>query len=245
MSLTLRAIVMIAELVVLIGFDVLYFKINKSKGYSKENLRFEMKIYHISILVFIALCIFLYPSYIFLSMSKLIFVSIIFILFILFLIIVFCLDYTKKEGIADFLILLILLDVAIVIAVTITAIKGTFNYDNKEWITNEITFETIEPTMFSENQIGYTADSEGNQKTFLFFYEKDGAWNFEEIDASEVKRERIKDKDTYIEKTITTKKFINTEKRESAKDYISEEKNEADYTLFLNLKQMVEIKKNN
>lgn len=213
----------------------------KDKKYAIENLKFNSIYCTINFCIILAIFLFSYPTLIILSYNKLILVSLIELASILIIL----LSNLKFNKIRDHIMISI---TAVCILVTaIIVIDGTIGSKSSIIANNVVILEkketeTITPAIISENQIGYTADLEGNIKTYVFYYKDDNeVWQYEEIKASNAKVERIKDENTYIEKTVINTSYCNQEKKSSEADYIYSEEREK-YTIYLNLKQMVEVK---
>ena len=213
----------------------------KSEKYAIKNLKFNLFCYAINFAIIFAIFLFSYPSLIFLSYNKLILVSLVELASILIIL----LSYLKLNKIRDFTMVFILaISCTLILIISIDGIIGNkgFIIENKVAISEQTEKKIIAPTMFSKNQIGYTADIEGNIKTYVFYYQgNNGVWEYEELKASETKVEKIKDADTYIEKTVTITSYYKQEKKTLKEDYITTEENEK-YTIYLNLNQMVEVK---
>lgn len=244
-----RAIIFSIELV---GFIILFafvtsrfYKRHSEKGkkYAIKNLKFNLIYFLINFSIILAIFLFSYPTLIFLSYNKLILVSLVELASIS--IILF--SFLEFKQIRDTIILFII--VASFILILLISIDGIFGINNfiiedKVTIVKQTQIEMITPAVISENQIGYTADMEGNRKTYIFYYKEGDVWQYVEVKASEAKVERIKDTNSYVERTVTTTSYCNKEKKPFEEDYIYSEKSEK-YVIYLNLKQMVEINQNN
>lgn len=212
-------------------------KLKAEEKVVNSNLKFNIIYFITNFAIILILFSFTYPSFVFLSYSKLILVSV-FVMISCIPIMIFAFEKPKSENNQSICLL-----IAMILFVTffVLAIFRMLNIENKIVVSEQTETETITPTMFSENQIGYTADSEGNIKTYIFYYMDNGIWNQEEVNASDVKVEKIKDADSYIEKTVTTTSYCKQEKKTSEEDYIYSEETEK-YTFYINLNQRVEIK---
>lgn len=250
----LRAIIFGVELV---GFLILsifvlikFYKDNVSAGYKKshviKNLKFDIMYFSINFAIILALFLFTFPSYVFLSYNKLILVSVVELLSII--IIVFVLSKSELmqlicmlSGIALFVAIVILGAYCITVGIS----EGRY-IDNKQILSEQTEKQSITTlTMFGENQIGYTADIEGNIKTYFFYYkDENDVWNYKELDASEVEIERIQDGNSYLEEFVEKTVYCKLEKKASEPDYITTVE-DTDYKLYLNLNQKIEIKKSN
>ena len=96
--------------------------------------------------------------------------------------------------------------------------------------------------MFSENQVGNVYDTEGNLKSYVFYYKVEDSWYYKELDA-DTKKVEIPDEDSYIQKTVTENTYYNQEKKVTEEDYICTETTE-EYIIYINPKQSVKINTN-
>lgn len=183
-----------------------------------SNLRFNITYFVINYGAILSLFICSFSSFVFLSYSKLILISVsVLISFIFIMLFVF-----KKPlpGAQSVIYILVLCFSLIYFSFAIT---GEVIIENKIIVSEQTQTDIIKPAIISENQIGYTADMEGNIKTYIFYYQGDnGVWEYEELKASETQVEKI-DTDTYIEKTITTTSYCKQEKKPREEDYITTE----------------------
>lgn len=244
-----RAIIFGIELVGFIIFSVFatikFYKrhcIEKDRNYTIKNLKFNLIYSSINFAIILALFFFTYPSLVFLSYNKLLLISLVELLSILIIL----LSYLRVNKVRDYIMITMAsISFVIILIISIDGIIGSNSgiIENKLVISEQTETQTItSPTMFTENQVGFVTDNEGNTKTYVFYYKDNDIWNYKELKVSETKIIRIQDKDTYIEETVTKTEYCKKEKKPSAKDYnYVEEK--VKHTLYLNLRQRVEIKK--
>ena len=243
----LRAIIFGIELV---GFLLLcifatikFYSIDKAKEKRKvviRELRFNIIYFTINFLIILSVFLFTYSSFVFLSYSKLILVTAYSVISSIFIIIIAFKKPKSKENEAICLHAFIIL----FIFISLFAIFGVLDIENKVVIYEGNETKTIiEPIMFSENQIGYTVDEDGNIKTYRFYYKDNNDLFFKELSESDVKVIEIENEDTYIEETATRKSYCKKEKKVLQADYIYTEAN-VNYTIYLNPQQSVEIKTN-
>lgn len=246
MPIWLRAIIFSLEF---IGFIILcVFATNK---FYKKDLEEEQEIvaikhrkeniiyFSVNFAIILSLFLFTYPSYVFLSYSKIILVTIAIILSSVIIVMVgFDDDSNFIRQSAFCMVICILIMVTI-----IGAIKGCFNIDNKVVYKEKNNPEIITPLMFEENKIGYSCDENGKIEKYYFYYIENDELFFEQLKPSEVKVVDLKDKDTYVEKQETKIVHLKKEKKETEADYSYTETN-ASYKIYLNKKQMTEIKTN-
>lgn len=242
---TLRAIIMIAELIGFVIFlvfcNIVLYKLEydrtknelTAKSTLKSNVKFSTGLFAIIILLFT----FSYPSYLFFSYNKLILVSITVICWIGFLLIIIFLDYNNI-----FYVLLLSADVTTWIVVTAVLIGGDIDIKG-EYISMEhkSTVEMIRPSIVSRYSVGYRLN--GDVKTYLYYYQDDeGNWCLEELKASEVEIIPLESYEyTYVEKVSKSKDIIRGEKKESSKDYSYTETKES-YKLHINEEDFIKIK---
>ena len=112
--------------------------------------------------------------------------------------------------------------------------------ERKELVEQKEAIEIIRPEYVGGFKIGYIKD----ENKYVYGYKNDdGVWFFEE--GLIVEPENVKNsQDTYIEKHITTKTYVDKERRTGSDGYKST-RDEEKYTLYLNPEQMVEIENNN
>ena len=177
--------------------------------------------------------IFALQSYIFLSATKMIICLGILYASILTMLVLF---YNKRGLINTFLMLIFcvffVLGFIIISAITI---------NNTHICTKEdVSVQIIEPTMFSENKIGYTCDNEGNIEKYFYYYNDNGELKYKEFAGLEVEVIEINNEDTYVEKITKTSEWVNTDKKPSASDY-TYENTEEEYVLYINYNQAIKI----
>ena len=174
-----------------------------------SNLRFNIIYFIINYVVILSLFVFSYPSYVFLSYSKLILLSVSILVSVAIL-----LFFTNKNSLEhttrEFICIMIGFFSVIYFLFAIIGIAGV---EKKIVVSEQTDTQKIIPVMFSKNnQIGYTADLEGNIKTYVFYYQgNNGVWEYEEVKASETKVEKIKDTNTYIERTMKSTSYCKRE----------------------------------
>lgn len=246
MSVTLRAIILIAELVIFTGVCIYGIGKDILNRIDRKILKVNIIVYGIEFIIIFALFFFLYPSYIFFSISKLIIVSLVFLCLMILTIIEFLMDKVNNNTLKNIFSIIYVCTISIsIVVIPVSAASGLLNIDISESLTSSEIQTKIKPIMFSENQIGYTADEEGNIKSYLFFYKDGDETLFKEIKETEVIiKERIKDNNTYVIEKKITKTFVNKERKPQYGNYIFKEENN-EYKVYLNLEQMVEIKKDN
>ena len=182
-------------------------------------------------LITIGIIIFSFPTYIFLSGFKLNVV-----LIWIFICVIAKLLADTGESIIKTIILVLVSSVAVFGFIVSLSTSLSNSIVVKE-IDNIV--ETIKPTMFSENKIAYTCDSEGNIEKYFYYYNDSGKWKYKEFDESDIEIIET-DKDTYIQKITTISEQTINEKKPSTEDYITEI-TEEEYVLYINYDQAVEI----
>lgn len=208
----------------------------KHKAYALKNMKFNLLYFSINFAIILALFLFTFPSYAFLSYNKLICVTI-FVLLSVTIIILALKNNTDTEIISFCYSILLIIEIAVFI-VSILLLR----VENEVAIYGEEIKTVLKPTMFSENQIGYTTrDMEGNIEKYCFYYIDNDVWTYKDINASEAKVIKIQNEDTHIVEKVTKTVYCKREKKTSENDYIFTEEN-TEYTIYLNLNQMVEIK---
>lgn len=246
MPIWLRAIIFSLEF---IGFIILcvfatnkFYKKDLEEGTEidankkrKENIIY----FSVNFAIIIFLFLFTYPSYVFLSYSKMILVTI-FTLISFGFILIFAFDDNDNansiQQSATCMVVCIL-----ILALVIASVSGQFNVDNEVSYKEDNEPTIIAPLMFEENKIGYSCDKNGNIEKYYFYYIENDELFFEQLRPSEVEVIDLKDKDTYVEKQETQIVHLKKEKKETEADY-SYTEIDASYKIYLNKKQMTEIK---
>lgn len=240
----IRLIIMIGEMIGLGIVSVLIIKkeMKLEEIETKEKQTFRdafvgSDVWLFIILNIINICIFVFSFYDlrFCSYHKLVLISSFTIFTILFIITVL---YHKKHTIF-FITATISLFVEILLVCgfmtsLIAPLAGVSNelIPIKKVINEEKTDTLIYPM---KSIIGYVEDDDA----YVFFYQDESGCHFENDCKAEVVL--ISDtEDSYLEKHTSTKTFLNEERRPSADDYITEEK-ETSFVLFLNEKQLIEL----
>lgn len=121
-------------------------------------------------------------------------------------------------------------------------IVGGIKIEDKQMLSEQTSKQlTTTLTMFEENQVGYIVNTEGNIKTYIFYYkDNNDVWNYKDINASKTKVEKIQNENSRFEEIITTKSYCKFEKKSKSKDYITTTE-DVEYILYLNPNQMVQI----
>lgn len=242
MSLLTRAIVFGIEFIFFVLFSI--YRIYKVE--IEKQKRFSKIIFVIGVFVLITIFSFLFKDYIFLSNYKLFSFSL-FTLVAVICIYAFTLNNLNREWKIILAVILTISSISLFLLL-INILLSCNIINNGKILINEVRDkeQIITITMFKENQIGFTADSEGNIKSYIFYYkenEEDEIWQMKELKASEVKTVRLSEnEDTYISKTINRNVYCDQERKNTYKYYITTEEIEC-YTVYLNLHQMIEIKK--
>lgn len=244
MPTALRIIIFAVELVGFIIFSVVsirkFYKRYKVKGYSnghiKEYLRHDIIYLSINNIIIICLFLFTYPTFIFLSYSKMLLLSIVVLDSVLAVVgLGYIPDKWEKTSIAVFSVAL-----CIVFFYCVMAFACNIVIMDKTFIEQKESIETILPTMNLADKtkisVGYTEDDDGNiDKYFYYYQDSEGKWHFENDCKVDIKYLE-ENENSYLEKYVETKIFLSEEKRDST---ITEE--EITYTLFLNEKQLIKI----
>lgn len=241
-----RAIIFGIELVGFIIFSIFaiikFYKkdvLDEDIKKTKKEMRFNIIYFSINFLIILAIFLFTYTSYVFFSYNKLILITSFVILSVMFILTAL----TARKSVQNVFGVLTFIAFMAFSIILGFMVGGELDIDNTVVISKQTKMQTItSPTMFTENQVGFVTDNEGNTKTYVFYYKDNDIWNYKELKVSETKIIRIQDKNTYIEETVTKTQYCKKEKKPSAKDYnYVEEK--VKHTLYLNLRQRVEIKK--
>lgn len=244
MPTALRIIIFAVELVGFIIFSVVsirkFYKRYKVKGYSNDKIkgkvRYDIKYFTINNMILICLFLFTYPSFVFLSYSKMLLLSIAVICSVLMVVgIGYLGDKWEKVSI-------IMHSIGLSVGIIYCTIAATGNIVimDKTFIEQKETIETILPTMNLADKtkisVGYMEDDDGNiDKYFYYYQDSEGKWHFENDCKVDIKYLE-ENENSYLEKYVETKIFLSEEKRDST---ITEE--EITYTLFLNEKQLIKI----
>lgn len=244
MPTALRIIIFAVEVVGFIIFSVLsirkFYKRYKVKGYSnyeiKEKVRYDIIYLSINNIIIICLFLFTYPTFIFLSYSKMLLLSIVVLGSVLAVVVLgYIPDKWEKTSIWVFTVTL-----GIISLYCVMAAAGNIVIMDKTFIEQKETIERTFPTMNLADKtkisVGYTEDDDGNiDKYFYYYQDSEGKWHFENDCKADIKYLE-KNENSYLEKRVETKIFLSEEKRDST---INEE--EITYTLFLNEKQLIKI----
>lgn len=234
-----RAIIFGLELIGFIVFFVItiisYYKRNvkeKGKNYAKKYLKDDIIYFITNVGTLLLLFLFTYPSLVFLSYSKLVIVTISVILSVIVLTVLGYNVPFKENTRTSIVVLSIILEIIMLVAAGISG----FSIGNKKIISVDEKTQKIAPIMFSENQIAYTHDDNGDI-IYSYYYEKDGKMFFKELEDADAEVEYLKGGDSYIEVITTRTEYLDKEKK--IPSYV--ETNET-YTIYINRAQMVEVK---
>ena len=246
----LKLIVMLGEVIGCIIFSFIrcrnYYKIYTEiykKDWENKNGKTELKAviiyYSICVSILLFLFVFSFPSYIFLSYNKLIVITTIIILTVMPFVMNSKADFFNKYPSILFMTCLgWCMALVFVLAGTII---GFFNCKQciqfKKCINEEKEVEIIYPVMnlTEKSKIGYTEDSNGDIKSYHFFYQDDyGNWSYVD-EFIEVAIEQPYDGISFVKKYITKKTIYNYELDEST----SQE--EIRYVLYYNPNDLIKL----
>lgn len=244
----LKLIIMLGEIIGLFIFSFIrcrqYFKAYKEDKYN-EDKRSDLKVsiiyYAICNSIILFVFIFAFPSYMFLSYSKLILTTIAVI--ISFLPYVFSIMSEKHIWIGGLIFVLFVFGGVFTIVITIFGFCAPEEFMQfKTCINEEKYIETINPeiNLTDKSKIGYTEDFDGNIDSYCFFYQDDSDnWCYvnEFIENTE---KLSNDESSYVEKYVTTKTILNHELNESDDNYMTTEES-VKYILYYNPNELLKI----
>lgn len=212
MSMTLRAIIMIAELVSLI-VAVLYYR----KAYKKGKiLKYDFVISGIGTLIWIILSIFIYPTRIFLSNKKLVTLSILSLLWLLILLVNMLIirDKIKKCTIMFSII-------TYIIIITVSILLLNFKLDR--FVVADVATKTKEivPMVMWDKVAGFYEEKDGIRNYIFYEDELDPVvtpYRTKHVEVANTEKTK-----PYVIETITTTTYKNLETKKTSKDYIKKE----------------------
>lgn len=246
----LRLIIMLGEIIGLLIFSFIRcrqdIKAYRKDKYNKVNistLKISIIYYAICNIIILFIFIFTFPSYIFLSYSKLILLTIAVVSS--FLPSIFLTKYEEHSGICAIVFFLFCAGIVSTGVITAFSFCSPEDFIHFKACINEESFtETIAPEMnlTEQSKIGYSVNDSGNIDNYIFFYrDNKGNWcKVEEPIEKENTIELSKDKSSYIEKYVTIKTILNFELHESDDNYTITEET-ISYKLYYNQAELVKI----
>ena len=246
----LKLIIMLGEMIGLLIFSFIRcrkeFKAYKENKYN-ETCRSDLKIsiiyYAICNSIILFIFIFAFPSYMFLSYSKLILLTI--AVASSFLPSIFVTNYEEHRGICTivfFLFLVGTVSTGVIAGFSFRAPEDFIHF--KTCINEEKYTVTINPeiNLTDESKIGHYLSDSGDIDNYIFFYQ-DSNSNWYKID-EHIEKENIKelsnDESTYVEKYVTKKTILNYELNESDDNYTTTELT-VSYKIYYNPNELIEI----
>lgn len=250
MSTFLRAIIFGSELIGFIVFCIFAtikfykkYKINKDEEAEiRRKTKYNIRYFVVNFAIMLAIFLFSYPSCIFLSYNKMLLITIFLLGSVINIITYICRNDNNEKiwlniwGFNGFITI-----VLIIVVVLLTSAIGPIS--PKEVIeTNELENSQIVPKMFSDNQIGYKCDEDGNADTYFYYYKNEttGKWNVTSLKASDVEMVELVSGDSYVIRKTTSTIYKKTERKPSAKDYLYTKITET-YTIYYNSEQLIKI----
>ena len=244
----LRLIIMLGEV---IGFYIFSFircrqdfkayKEDKNNETNRSNLKVSIIYYSICNSLILFIFIWSFYSYIFLSYSKLILVTIAVITSLLPYIFSKCME--KHDGIATLLFFIFIIGAVYSIVITIFSFCAPEQLIQFKTCINEESFiETIDPEigLTEKSKVGYSLDDSGEVDSYIFFY-KDNSDNWCKVDEPiEYTKKLSDDENSYVEKCVTKRTFLNYELDESDDNYIITEEI-VSYELYYNPNELIVI----
>ena len=244
----LRLIVMLGEI---IGFSLFSFFRCKNfyRAYQKDkkeklsDLRISIVYYSICNSIILFIFLFSFPSYIFLSYSKLILISIaVFTALIPFGLFVTN-SLEKHPGISALILLLLLFGGVSSIVSTVYSFCAPQDWIQfKTCIQEENFTETIYPEIIltEDSKIGYSLNDSGEIENYIFFYQdSNGKW-YEVDELIEDTIELSENNHSYVEKCTIRYNILNLELDENDNDYSIIEEH-VSYKLYYTPNELVEI----
>ncbi len=246
----LKLIIMLGETIGLLIFsfircrqDFKVYKEDKCNGTNRSNLKISIIYYSICNSIILFIFIFTFPSYMFLSYSKLILITIAVITS--FLPYVFIIKLEKYMGISAILFFLFVLGMVSTGVITVFSFCAPESFIQfKTCINEETNIEKINPeiNLTDKSKIGHYLNDSGDIDNYIFFYQNSDS-NWCKVDES-IERENTKElsngESSYVEKYVTTRTIWNLELDESDDNYIITEKT-VSYNLYYNPNELIEI----
>lgn len=241
----LRLIILIGEVIGFLVFSIIMcrrsYREYKKGNYSKGALKFDFGYFALSSIIVIGMLFFSFPTLIFASYNKMLLLTS-FIVFVILMTLGGSIIYDTNEvagaliGIFSFILVISVLVIAIVFSAMSTQVI-TISSCIEEKQDTEVVYPVMNLT--DKADIGYTEDDEGNITYSYYYQDKSGKWHFEDDFETEIVDIDVNSK-PYLEKTITTKTFVNPEYKESSENYKTTEE-KIKYVLYANEKHLIKI----
>lgn len=244
MSTFFRILIFVGEFIVLWVFT--FFAIKKlwkeDSGVFKKWKIYDIIYFSLNNIIAICVFIFSFSSFVFLSYNKMVIMGTM-ILVYMFLTFLWYADESLRNTISNFVGKMLCTFVVILGMVVLNHAANVSIIPNEICINQEESTQIIYPSVNLKNnaKVGYSLDSDGKTCVYKCYYENNGDIYEELIYSSDsFKIVPIKDKNSYLKKTIKKKTLLNKELKETSKDYTFEEK-EITYIIYLNKNDLVEI----